>query len=150
MARIATMGKGIVLALAALAAVAVLALAGCSGGAAQQGGSVQAGLPDWADKEALAAQAHEVAEHALEHDWDAVLEGSALSGVTAEDMAAACDAVIDNAGEFESFADSAFMQGEEGGRQYAAVLQRVECADATLQFTLSFYEDGTLCGFYVK
>ncbi len=151
---------------AATATAGCFALAGCStddtGGAASDGSAAdgtaassadtapQAGLPDWADEDALTQQARSLIERYNARDYGAVAQACAALGVTEDDWAEASDPLLDQLGAFQGYGDVAFMHADDGtGTVYATVVQAATYENATMQFTVSYYEDGSVCGFYI-
>lgn len=136
--------------LAALAAVAIamagVLIAGCAGG-----GSLSEGLPEWGDEAALAEQAQALVTDYSARDYEAVSQRCAGLGLSAAAFAESGDAMLDTLGEFSSFSDTVYMTGaDDEGRAYAVVIQMADYASGSAQYTVSFYEDGTVCGFYAK
>lgn len=136
--------------LAALAAGAIaiagVLLAGCVGS-----GSLSEGLPEWGDEAALTEQAQDLVSDYSARDYEAVAQRCAGLGLSASDFAESGDAMLDTLGEFSSFADTAYMTGaDDEGRAYAVVIQMADYASGSAQYTVSFYEDGAICGFYAK
>lgn len=140
-------GRTMLAALAAVAiAVAGVLLAGCAGN-----GSLSEGLPEWGDEAALTEQAQALVSDYSARDYEAVAQRCAGLGLSAADFAESGDAMLDTLGEFASFADAAYMTGaDDEGRAYAVVIQVADYASGSAQYTVSFYEDGTVCGFYAK
>ena len=135
----------VVLAAVAIAIAGVL-LAGCAGS-----GSLSEGLPEWGDEAALTEQAQDLMSDYSARDYEAVAQRCAGLGLSASDFAESGDAMLDTLGEFSSFADTVYMTGaDDEGHAYAVVIQMADYASGSAQYTVSFYEDGTVCGFYAK
>lgn len=132
------------LVLIAAAGLAALLLVGCS----QSDPAPQSGLPSWADQDAVTAQAREVAEEAVARDWPALAERFADGGVTAEQLDKSLSEVFDSLGSMDEYADATYMQGESKGRSYATVLQDAKFQNGEGEFRISFFEDGSMAGFY--
>ena len=129
-----------------LAAVglAVLLLAGCS----KSDPAAQSGLPPWIDEDAITAQSHEVVEEAVARDWPKVAERFADGGVSAEQLDKSLSEAFDSLGDMDEYAGATYMQGESKGRSYATILQDVKFQNGEGEFRISFFEDGSLAGFY--
>lgn len=141
MAGIAAMGA---------AAFLVLAAAGCTPEPTGNAG-LQNGLPDWADADELVEQTRSLIELYSGRNFEGVAQACPALGLTAEDYASTGDKAIDQLGSLEGYGDHAFMQGaDQTGRAYAVVVQIADYANGKAQYTVSFYEDGTVCGFYIK
>ena len=135
---------------ACLAVAAALAMcvifAGCAGG-----GNVEEGLPAWGDEAKLAEQAQALIDDYSARDYEAAAEACAGIGLTVDQLAETGDSMLDGLGAFESFGDAAYLKGaDDAGKEYATVVQLANYAQGTAQYTVSFYEDGSVCGFFVK
>ena len=134
----------VALAVLAAAGLAVLLLAGCS----KSDPAPQSGLPSWADQAAVTAQAREVVEEAVARDWPALAERFADGGVTPEQLDKSLSETFDSLGGMQEYADATYLQGESKGRSYATILQDVKFQNGEGEFRISFFEDGSLAGFY--
>lgn len=138
------LGRGaLVLALAALA-VACVATLGCSRADKQ----VEQGLPAWTDEEGILAWAHVAADEFNERDYQAVADRFSDKGVTADQIKEGLEETQDAYGAFTGYGEASFLQGESKGRSYATVVQKAHYENGTGEFRISFFEDGTLAGFY--
>ena len=139
---------GIVAAAAALAFA--LCLAGCSSGASGDS-SIQAGLPEWANEAELTEQTQELIDQYNARDFDSVAKQCGTLGVSAEDFAESGNPILDQLGAFKSFGDVSYMNGKaKDGTPYATVVQMASYENGSAQFTVSFNEDDTVSGFYIK
>ena len=121
-------------------------LAGCSGGS-----GLSEGVPEWADEAAVVQDAQAVIEDFSARDYDSVAAKGQTVGLTADQLQGAGDAVLDALGALSGFGDSACMTGADGaGAEFVTVVQMADYENGTAQYTISFYEDGSLAGFYVK
>ncbi len=96
-------------------------LAGCSGG----GSGLSEGVPEWADEAAVVQDAQAVIEDFSARDYAAVAAKGQTVGLTADQLQGA-------------------------GAEFVTVVQMADYENGTAQYTISFYEDGSLAGFYVK
>ena len=54
-------------------------------------------------------------------------------------------------GDFEKYGEYTVEGGEtDDGQEYARVIQTATYKEGTLIFTVSFFEDGSVAGFYVQ
>lgn len=142
--------RKILVAFVATAALAfMLCLAGCSSGGS--GSDVQAGLPDWANETELTEQARELIDLYSARDFDAVAEKCSALGLSGEGFAENGNPILDQLGEFKNFGDVSYMNGKaKDGTPYATVVQMAAYENGTAQYTISFNEDDTVSGFYIK
>lgn len=131
---------------AAFALAICAMLVGCGGGSA-----LNDGLPEWADEAAIVQETQTVVEDFNARDYAAIAAKAEGIGLTADQLQSAGDAMLDNLGEFSDFGDVAFLNGDDGsGNIYATVIQIANYSNGNAQYTISFYEDGSLAGFFVK
>lgn len=135
----------LVVALAA-AAVVALCVVGCSSGGGEQATS---GLPSWANEAELTERGLEVADALVARDYDKLYELVKMEGTSAEDLAKTIDPALDKCGAFKSYGDVSFLQGERDGREFVTVVQTIEFENVSDPMRVSYYEDGTCCGFYI-
>lgn len=142
-----TLKRILLVASTAAFALAVCAiLAGCGGGSA-----LNDGLPEWADEAAITQETQAVVEDFSARDYAAVAAKAGDIGLTADQLQSAGDTLLDGLGEFSGFGDVAFLNGDDGsGNIYATVIQVANYANGSAQYTIGFYEDGSLAGFFVK
>lgn len=138
--------------MAVLTAFAMAAIVLIVGGTGCAGGSnVEAGLPEWADEAALAEQAQGLTDSYIARDFAAVARECSALGLSEQEFKDAGVDALDQLGEFKEYGDTAYMQGkDQSGKVYATAVQIANFANGTAQFTVSFYEDGSVCGFYFK
>lgn len=136
--------RRVVLVMLVAVGLVVLVLAGCS----KSDPPSQNGLPPWISEAAIASQSQEVIEEAVARDWSTLAERFADGGVSAEQLDKSLSEVFDDLGSIEENTSAAYMQGESKGRPYATILQDVKFQNGEGQFRISFFEDGSLAGFY--
>ena len=134
---------------AVLAATAALALA-CvlTSGCSQADQQVQKGLPEWTDEAAVTAQAHEVVDEFNARDYGALAARYQDEAVTADQLQQNLATTQDEYGALVAYGDASFLQGESLGRSYATVIQKADYEGGAAEFRISFFEDGSLAGFY--
>lgn len=143
------MKKGLVALAAAVTMAFALCLIGCSSGGSDSG--VQEGLPEWANETELTEQTRELIDLYSTRDFDAVAEKCEALGLSAEEFAKNGDPIIDQFGAFKDFGDVAYLNGKaKDGTPYATVVQIATYENGSAQYTISFNEDGTVSGFYIK
>ena len=143
------MKKGLVVLAAAVTMALALCLVGCSSGGSDSG--VQEGLPEWANETELTEQTRELIDLCNARDFDAVAEKCEALGLSADDLTASVGAALDQFGAFKDFGDVAYLNGEaKDGTPYATVVQIATYENGSAQYTISFNEDGTVSGFYIK
>lgn len=130
--------------LVGLALGLVILLAGCSK-ADQQ---VSEGLPAWIDETTSTAQAHEVTDQFNERNYEAVVARYVGTEVTVEQFHENFDELLNEYGAFKEYGDASFLQGESKGRSYATIIQKATYENGLGEFRVSFFEDGSLAGFY--
>lgn len=143
------MKKKVLVAAMLATAVLALALAGCGTPVSEVDKSVKEGLPAWADEAAVTAQAFEVIEDVNARDFKAVAERWNDAAITAEKLEQSIGAGLDKLGAFKGYGDVSFLQGDADGRSYATVVQVVEYENAEDPVRVSFYEDGSMAGFFM-
>ena len=123
----------------AMAACLVL-LTACGGGK----------LPDWADTEVLDTQARAVIDTMNALDYEGVAALYDNPEVTA-DIFESSGETISAMGAFTGYGDAVYVGGKaQDGQEYATVIQVADYENGKLTFTVSFFEDGTLAGFFMK
>ncbi|WP_139651822.1 DUF3887 domain-containing protein [Raoultibacter phocaeensis] len=138
---------GVLVTMAALACA--LCLIGCS--SSGSGSDVQEGLPDWANETQLTEQTRELIDLYTARDFDAVAEKCEPLGLSAEDFAQNGDPILDQLGAFKDFGDVAYLNGKaKDGTPYATVVQIANYENGPAQYTISFNEDDSISGFYIK
>lgn len=141
-----------ILGIAAAAAVLAFALClvGCSSGSSADSG-IQAGLPEWANEADLTEQTQGLIDQYNARDFDGVAKQCEALGLSAEDFAESGNPILDQLGAFKSFGDASYMNGKaKDGTPYATVVQMASYENGSAQFTVSFNEDDTISGFYIK
>ena len=120
--------------------VAVVALASCGGNK----------LPEWADTEALTEKAHVLIDTMNDLDYEGVAEIYNNPAVDASTFEANGE-IIKGVGAFEDYGDVSFTSGKtDDGKEFVRVIQIVNYENGKLAYTASFFEDGTVAGFFVK
>lgn len=128
----------------AVIGIAFTCLAGCS----KADPPVQEGLPSWIGEDAIAVHADEVIDDALARNYAAVADRFADEGVTAEQLDKSLSETFVQLGTFKDYTDASYLQGESKGRPYATISQGVAFENGNGEFRISFFEDGSLAGFY--
>lgn len=120
--------------------MALFGVVGCSGNAA----------PEWADETALVTKAQTMIDAMNAQDVDKVAEIYDNPEVTAEAFVESAQMVKDM-GAFEEYGEYTIEGGTvEDGREIAVVIQTASYEKGTLIYTVSFFEDDSLAGFYVQ
>lgn len=112
--------------------------------------SCGAKAPAWADEAKFSGLAEGVVDTFNGGDLDAVATAFGTQDVTA-DMFTTSYTTVQGYGAFDSFGDATFTGGKDkSGTEYVTVILPAQYANGKATFTVSFYEDGTLCGFFMK
>ncbi len=135
---------GFSLGILVIIALAISFLSGCS----EADEPVEEGLPHWISEDQIVSQMEEVVDDFNARDYEAISALFADESVTAEDLESSLSTVQDEYGSFVSYGDAVFLQGESRGRSYATVIQDAVYENGTAEFRISFFEDGSLAGFY--
>ncbi len=107
-------------------------------------------LPDWADEETLTQQAQSVIDQMNAGDYAGIAALYNNPEVTAETFAPGGETVT-AMGAFTGYGDAACLGGKtQEGQEYGTVIQVADYENGKLTYTVSFFEDGTLAGFFVK
>lgn len=138
-----------------LACMALLAclLVGCSPAepvVEQSSSAPVQGIPSWATEEDLLAHAQQVIADFDSENYEAL--ASASNGLlTTAQLQPVGTQIAQALGDCTSFGDAAYLQGtDSSGAPYATVVQEVLYDRGNALYTVSFSEDGTLVGFYVR
>ena len=107
--------------------VAIVALASC--------GSNK--LPEWADTEVLTENARVLIDTLNDFDYEGVAKIYNNPAV--------------DASTFEDYGDVSFASGKtDDGKEFVRVIQIANYESGKLTYTVSFFEDGAVAGFFVK
>lgn len=108
------------------------------------------GVPGWAAEEDLLAHAQQVIADFDSENYEALALASNGLLTTAQLQPVGAQ-VTQALGDFGSFGDVAYLQGMDStGAPYATVVQGALYDRGNALYTVSFSEDGTLVGFYVR
>ncbi|MEE0435157.1 MAG: DUF3887 domain-containing protein [Peptococcaceae bacterium] len=119
--------------------VVLFGMVGCGGNSA----------PEWADEDALVAKAQTMIDALNAQDIDKVVAIYNHPEVTAESFAESSQLVKDM-GAFENYGEYSLEGGAtDDGQEYARLIQTATYEGGTLIYTISFFEDGSVAGFYV-
>lgn len=120
--------------------VSLFGLIGCSGSSA----------PDWANEEELVAKAQTIIDALNAQDLEEVTTLYDNPEITAETFADSGQ-LVKEMGDFEKYGEYTIEGGKtDDGQEYARVIQTATYKEGTLIFTVSFFEDGSVAGFYVQ
>lgn len=115
-------------------------LVGCSGGS----------VPEWANEEALVAKAQTMIDALNAQDLEKVATIYDNPEITAATFAESAQLVTDM-GAFEKYGEYSLEGGTtDDGQEFARVIQTATYEKGTLIYTVSFFEDESVAGFYVQ
>lgn len=107
-------------------------------------------LPDWADTDALTEKARVMIDTLNAYDYEGVAALYDDPAVDASTFEAAGE-LIEEAGAFVDYGQTAFTTGTaDDGRDYVCVIQIANYENEKYAFTVSYFEDGSVAGFYLK
>lgn len=107
-------------------------------------------LPDWAGEETLQKQGEEVIDMMNAQDYEGIAALYNNPEVTADTFAQSGEAVT-ALGAFTGYGDASYVGGKtDDGQAYGTVIQVANYEGGKLTYTISFFEDGTLAGFFVR
>jgi len=105
--------------------------------------------PSWANEADSIGQARQVIEWLNDSNYDRVVELS--NGLfTVDALQTSLSPILSDLGDFQEYGDVATEFVDENEQDFVAVGQAAVYENATVVFTISFYEGGELCGLYVK
>lgn len=146
------MKKRFLIASVLIGVVCALCLAGCQSASSvpPAGSTAEAGLPDWADEDAVKAEALEVIEEFADGDYDAVVSRFDNPEVKAADFERAA-ATIEGVGDFRFYSDVTFARYEtESDGTAAVVAQTADYVNGKLMYSVGIAESGKLTAFRVQ
>ncbi|MCB7037215.1 DUF3887 domain-containing protein [Eggerthella sinensis] len=146
------MKKRFLIAFVLIGVVCALCLAGCQSASSvpPAGSTAEAGLPDWADEDAVKAEALEVIEEFADGDYDAVVARFDNPEVKAADFERAA-ATIEGVGDFRFYSDVTFARYEtESDGTAAVVAQTADYVNGKLMYSVGIAESGKLTAFRVQ
>ena len=112
---------------------------------------MQDSVPEWANETELAQSAHDLIEGFNAGDYETIAELGKGVGLTKGHTKDAAESVLPELGAIKSYSDTTFASDiDRWGEPYAIVFQTVEYENGSIEYTVSFYEDGTLAGFFVR
>ena len=113
--------------------------------------TMQDGAPEWTNETELAQNASELIEAFNTGNYDIIAELGKGVGLTKGHTKEAAESVLPELGAIKSYGDFIFAHDEDyRERPYAIVFQTVEYENGSIEYTVSFYEDGTLAGFFAR
>ena len=116
-----------------------LSLTGCGG----------SNVPDWADTATETELAEQVVDLFNAGDAEAISEMFKDEDVSVEAITKARE-TIDDMGAFVSYGDATISGGTKNNKDYVTVSLPAAYENGSKTYTISFYQDGSLAGFYVK
>lgn len=123
-----------------IALIALMTLASC--------GSNK--LPEWADTDTLTENAQILIDTLNRFDYEGVAEIYNNPAVTAATFEESGE-LVSGMGTFTDYGAASFFTGKtDSGQEYVKVIQIANYEHGKLTFTISFFEDGSVAGFYVK
>ena len=146
------MKKRFLIAFVLIGVVCALCLAGCQSASSvpPAGSTAEAGLPDWADEDAVKAEALEVIEEFADGDYDAVVARFDNPEVKAADFERAA-ATIEGVGDFRFYSDVTVARYEtESDGTAAVVAQTADYVNGKLMYSVGIAESGKLTAFRVQ
>lgn len=146
------MKKRFLIASVLIGVVCARCLAGCQSASSvpPAGSTAEAGLPDWADEDAVKAEALEVIEEFADGDYDAVVARFDNPEVKAADFERAA-ATIEGVGDFRFYSDVTFARYEtESDGTAAVVAQTADYVNGKLMYSVGIAESGKLTAFRVQ
>ena len=107
-------------------------------------------LPEWADTDTLTENARVLIDTMNKFDYEGVAKIYDNPAVDASAFEHG-GKTIESLGTFNKYGDVAFTSGKtETGKEFVRVIQIADYAHGKLTFTVSFFENGDVAGFFVK
>lgn len=125
---------------ATITLVALIVLTSCGGNK----------LPEWANTDALTEDAQVIIDTLNKFDYEGVAEIYNNPEITASTFEASGE-LLSSMGNFVDYGDTTYTAGKtDSGQEYVRVIQIANYEKGKLTFTVSFFENGEVAGFYVQ